>query len=100
VGYDEVFIGRVTQAIAKKKLRTNPDTQILEDVAALTFIEHYMMAFYQKFDTQYDEDKWIDIILRTWKKMSEKAQNFALTGNIQLPEELVPLIQKALAKAA
>jgi hypothetical protein len=100
VGYDEAFIGRVTQAISKKNLRTNPDTQILEDVAALTFLEHYMMAFYQKFDTQYDEDKWIDIILRTWKKMSEKAQNFALTGNIQLPEELVPLIQKALAKAA
>ncbi len=100
VGYDEVFIGRVTQAIAKKKLRTNPDTQILEDVAALTFIEHYMMAFYQKFDTQYDEDKWIDIILKTWKKMSSKAQDFALTGNIQLPEELVPLIQKAVAKAA
>ncbi len=100
VGYDEVFIGRVTQAIAKKKLRTNPDTQILEDVAALTFIEHYMMAFYQKFDTQYDEDKWIDIILKTWKKMSPQAQEFALTGNIQLPEELVPLIQKAVAKAA
>ena len=100
VGYDEMFIGRVTQAIAKKKLKTNPDTQILEDVAALTFIEHYMMAFYQKFDTQYDEDKWIDIILRTWKKMSPQAQEFALTGNIQLPEELVPLIQKAVAKAA
>ncbi|HHL18615.1 MAG TPA: DUF4202 domain-containing protein [Thiothrix sp.] len=100
VGYDEVFISRVTQAIAKKKLKTNPDTQILEDVAALTFIEHYMMAFYQKFDTQYDEDKWIDIILRTWKKMSPRAQEFALTGNIQLPEELVPLIQKAVAKAA
>ena len=55
-------------AIAKKKLRTNPDTQIVEDIAALTFIEHYMMAFYQKFDTQYDEEKWIDIVLRTWKK--------------------------------
>jgi len=99
VGYDEVFIGRVTEAIAKKKLRTNPDTQILEDVAALTFIEHYMMPFYQKFDTQYDEDKWIDIILKTWKKMSSQAHDFALTGNIQLPEALVPLIQKAVAKA-
>ncbi|CAA6805667.1 MAG: Unknown protein [uncultured Thiotrichaceae bacterium] len=99
-GYDEDAIERVKLAIAKKKVKTNPDTQLVEDIAALTFIEHYMMAFYQKFDTQYDEDKWIDIILRTWKKMSPKAQAFALAGNIALPEALVPLIQKALAKAA
>lgn len=98
-GYDELFIGRAKQAIAKKQLRTNPDTQIVEDIAALTFVEHYMMPFYQKFDTQYDEDKWIDIVLKTWKKMSPAAQEFALTGNIKLPEELVPLIQKAVAKA-
>lgn len=100
VGYTEDSIERVKLAIAKKKLQTNPDTQLVEDIAALTFIEHYMMAFYQKFDTQYDEDKWIDIVLRTWKKMSPQAQEFALSGKIALPEELVPLIQKALAKAS
>ena len=98
-GYDEAFIERVKLAIGKKNLKTNKDTQILEDVAALTFLEHYMMAMYINFP-QYDEEKWIDIIIRTWKKMSPAAQEFALSGNVKLAEDLVPTIQKALAKAA
>jgi len=84
-------------AIAKKSLKTNPDTQIVEDIAALVFIEHYMLDFYKKFP-QYDEDKWVDIILRTWKKMSPAAHEFALSGNLKLPDSLVYLIQKAVAK--
>jgi len=98
-GYDEEFIARVKLAIGKKNLKTNHDTQILEDVAALTFLEHYMMAMYINFP-QYDEEKWIDIIIRTWKKMSPAAQAFALSGDVKLVEELVPVIQKALAKVA
>jgi len=98
VGYDDETIQRVKLAIGKKNLKNNKDTQILEDVAALTFIEHYMMAMYNNFP-QYDEEKWIDIIIRTWKKMSVDAQAFALSGNVKLPEALVPVIQKAIAKA-
>ncbi len=96
-GYDQETIERVKLAIGKKNLRSNPDTQIVEDIAALTFIEHYMTTMYNKFP-QYDEDKWIDIIIRTWKKMSPEAHEFALSGKLKLPEALVPLIQKALAK--
>ena len=98
VGYDEETIARVKLAIGKKDLKNNKDTQILEDVAALTFIEHYMTAMYENFP-QYDEEKWIDIIIRTWKKMSPDAQAFALSGDLKLPADLVPVIQKALAKA-
>ncbi len=96
-GYDEDVIERVKLAIGKKKLKDNPDTQILEDIAALTFIEHYMMAMYTNFP-DYDEEKWIDIIIRTWKKMSPDAHEFALSGNLKLPESLVPVIQKAIEK--
>lgn len=96
-GYDDAFIERVKLAIGKKNLKSNPDTQILEAVAALTFIEHYMMAMYLNFP-QYDEEKWIDIIIRTWKKMSPQAQEFALSGKLKLPEKLVPVITKAIEK--
>lgn len=96
VGYDAETIKRVKAAIAKKDLRNNPDTQIVEDLAALTFIEHYMLAMYEKFP-QYDEEKWIDIILRTWNKMSPAAQAFALSGKVSLPESLVAVIKKAIA---
>ena len=74
----------------------NPDTQLLEDVIDLVFIEHYMLAFAGKHP-EYDEEKWLDIIRKTWKKMSEPARQFALSGAIRLPEPLLPLIQKAIA---
>src|SRR5512144_1872892 len=40
-GYGEEVIERVKQAVGKRALKLNPDTQLLEDVAGLTFIEHY-----------------------------------------------------------
>jgi hypothetical protein len=95
-GYDEDFIERVKLAVSKKSLKSNPDTQLLEDVTALVFIEHYMLDFVNKHP-EYDEEKWLGIVRRTWGKMSEKAHQFALGGHITLPESLIPLIQKAVA---
>lgn len=96
-GYGEEVIDRVKQAVGKRALKVNPDTQLLEDVAGLTFIEHYMLDFAARHP-EYDEAKWIDIIRKTWKKMSSRAQQFALSGGIKLPEPLVPLIQKAVSE--
>jgi hypothetical protein len=95
-GYDEAFVERVKQAVGKRALKVNQDTQLLEDVTDLVFIEHYMLAFAQKHP-EYDEAKWLDIVRKTWKKMSARAQQFALSGSIKLPEPLIPLIQKAVA---
>lgn len=94
-GYDEDIIDRVKKAIGKKGIKVNKDTQLLEDVTDLVFIEHYMLAFAEKHP-EYGEDKWLDIIRKTWKKMSAEGQQFALSGNIKLPEPLIPLIQKAV----
>ena len=95
-GYDEADIERLKLAVGKKSLKSNKDTQLLEDVTALVFIEHYMLEFAEKHP-EYSEEKWIDIIKKTWRKMTENAHEFALSGKIALPEPLVPLIQKALA---
>lgn len=95
-GYDAETIERVTKAVGKRGLKVNPDTQLLEDVVDLVFIEHYMLEFAGKHP-EYDEEKWLDIVRKTWKKMSESARAFALAGKIQLPEPLIPLIQKAVA---
>ena len=46
----------------------------------------------------YDEAKWLDIIRKTWRKMSPRAHQFATGGGITLPEALVPLILKAIAE--
>ncbi|MGD8591178.1 MAG: DUF4202 domain-containing protein [Chromatiales bacterium] len=95
-GYDEETIERVKQAVGKRALKVNPDSQLLEDVADLVFIEHYMLEFANKHP-EYTEEKWLDIVRKTWKKMSKRAQDFALSGNLKLPEPLVPLIQKAVS---
>jgi len=96
-GYDDEFIARVKQAIGKKSLKKSADTQLLEDVASLVFIEHYMQAFVDK-NPEYDEQKWLDIIRKTWRKMSDRAHRFALDGHITLPDPLLPLIQKAVSE--
>jgi hypothetical protein len=94
-GYDEATIEQVKMAVGKRQLKVNPDTQMMEDVTDLVFIEHYMLGFAgQKPD--YSEEKWLDIIRKTWKKMSDRAHTFATTGGIKLPEPLVPLILKAI----
>ena len=96
-GYENEFIVRVTQAVGKKSLKTNPDTQLLEDVAGLVFIEHYMLDFAGRHP-EYDEQKWIEIIRRIWNKISVRAHQYALAGHIKLPDPLVALIKKAVSK--
>ena len=95
-GYGEQDIERVRNAVSKKNIKSNPDTQLLEDVTDLVFMEHYMLEFVGKHP-EYSEEKWIDIIQKTWNKMSDDAHAFALSGAVRLPESLLPLITKAVS---
>jgi hypothetical protein len=95
-GYDDEVIDRVRNAVAKKNIKGNPDTQLLEDVTDLVFLEYYLLAFVAKHP-DYSDQKWIEIIQKTWNKMSDDAHAFALSGAVRLPESLVPLIRKAVS---
>lgn len=94
-GYDDEMIERVKAIVSKKALKVNPETQMMEDVVDLVFIEHYMLQFAGQHP-EYDEARWIEIVKKTWNKMSARAHDFALAGKIKLPEALVPLILKAV----
>lgn len=94
-GYDDAMIARVTSIVSKKGLKVNAETQLMEDVADLVFIEHYITGFAAQHP-EYDEEKWLQIIRKTWQKMSPRAHQFVLAGNIRLPEALAPLILKAV----
>jgi len=98
-GYAGKEIERVRNAVAKKNIKGNPDTQLLEDVTDLVFMEHYMLEFVGKHP-DYTEEKWIDIIRKTWNKMSANAHDFTLSGAVKLPESLLPLVMKAVADDA
>ena len=94
-GFNDSDIERAKKAVAKVGIKSNPDTQLLEDVVGLVFIEFYMLDFAAKH-SEYTEQKWIDIIRKTWNKMSAEAHEFVLAGKISLPESLTPIILKAV----
>ena len=89
-GYDEAFIAKVKFLIRKKQLKTDFETQILEDVVCLVFLEYYL----EDFVTKHDFEKIKDILKKTWAKMSEKAQKEAL--QINFSSQSLRIIQEAL----
>lgn len=89
-GYDSGTIQQVRKMIAKQGIKRDADVQLIEDVACLVFLEHYFPAF----ASQYDEDKLIDIVRKTWKKMSEQGQQAAL--GLALPDGLGRIVAQAL----
>ncbi len=91
VGYDEKLIESVTFLLLKKQLKKNELTQTLEDVICLVFLEFY----FEKFSEKYSEGKTIDILRKTWKKMSSKGQKAAM--ELQLSDHSQDLISKALS---
>ncbi|HEX9395638.1 MAG TPA: DUF4202 domain-containing protein [Burkholderiales bacterium] len=93
-GYDAASIERVKSAVAKKMLRMDPEAQLLEDVVALVFLEHYLGEFAAQH-REYDEAKFIDILRKTWRKMSPRAREFALSSGLKIPKELISLVRKA-----
>ncbi|MEL1242398.1 DUF4202 domain-containing protein [Flavobacterium flavipallidum] len=76
-GYSPEFIARVSFLIEKKLLKKDEETQLLEDVICLVFLEYYLEPFVEKHDTE----KLKNIILKTWNKMSEKGHQAALKIN-------------------
>ncbi|HNQ57744.1 MAG: DUF4202 domain-containing protein [Burkholderiales bacterium] len=93
-GYDAETTERVQAAVGKKALKLNADTQLLEDTADLVFLEHYLAGFMARH-ADYSEGKWLDILRKTWQKMSPGAREFVLAGKVSLPETAQPLIRKA-----
>lgn len=100
-GYEDKQAEQVASIICKENLKDktsgqlNIDSQILEDVACLVFLEHYFEDFAAKYLEQDNEAKIIRIVQLTWKKMSENAHSIAL--GLTLPDHLNTLVTKALS---
>jgi len=90
VGYDAELVDKVSFLLQKKQLKRNEETQLLEDVICLVFLEFY----FEKFSQKYSEEKLIDVLQKTWKKMSEDGQSAALQLN--LSEASLGLVKLAL----
>lgn len=93
-GYEEVMIARVQSLLKKERLKSDPETQSLEDVACLVFLENW----FADFAKQHDPDKVVDIVAKTWKKMSPAGHEAALEMAHKLPGDALALVQRALGK--
>jgi hypothetical protein len=91
VGYPENLVARVQSLVRKEGLKTDAETQALEDVACLVFLEHE----FSDFAARHDEQKVIGIVARTWRKMSERGRAAALGLDLKPADRA--LIEKALA---
>ncbi|ALJ06677.1 hypothetical protein APS56_00910 [Pseudalgibacter alginicilyticus] len=91
VGYDSEFIERVSFLINKKLIKKDEGSQTIEDVICLVFLEFY----FEDFAAKHSEEKIIDILQKTWKKMSEKGHAEAL--KLSYSDTDLELIKKALA---
>ena len=80
--------------VSKTGLKTNPGTQALEDAAVLVFLENEISTFAAQH-ADYLREKFVDILKKTWRKLSPAAQHAAT--NLALPPAIAELVRAALA---
>ena len=90
-GYEPALIEEVRRINLKQNLKNNRDVQTMEDALCLAFLAHEFSEFCQK----YPAEKVIEVVQKTWRKMSPGAHELALA--LPQPPELLALIQRALA---
>ncbi|KAL8712233.1 MAG: hypothetical protein Q9220_003384 [cf. Caloplaca sp. 1 TL-2023] len=90
-GYSEEDADRVAALVRKENLKADDETQTLEDVACLVFLGDQ----FEEFEKGHDEAKILNILRKTWIKMSARGHELAL--EISMSERAQALIGKALA---
>lgn len=90
-GYDAAARARVGALVRKEGIKRDAETQTLEDVACLVFLEHEAAAFMAR----HDEAKCVDIAVKTWRKMSPAGQ--AAAQALTLDPLVAGIVAKALA---
>lgn len=91
VGYEDDFMERVSFLINKKLIKKDQESQTIEDVICLVFLEYY----FEEFASKHDDEKVIDILQKTWKKMSDEGHTAAL--KINFSEKSLLLVKQAIA---
>lgn len=94
LGFDLETRATVRRIQRKQGLKLDRDVQIMEDALCLSFLENEFVPFMEG----YEDEKVIDIVQKTWRKMSPQGQKLALT--LPLFGRAEYLIKTALAGLA
>jgi hypothetical protein len=91
IGYQPATLDRVRSLLKKERLKTDPETQALEDVICVVFLENY----FAEFAAKHEQEKIIGILRRTWAKMSPVGREAAL--KLPMSADAAALVGRALA---
>lgn len=78
-GYQAATVARVQAIIRKQHLRDDPEVQTLEDALCLVFLE---LQLDELTASLADETKMVDVLRKSWAKMSPAGREFALGLNL------------------
>lgn len=73
LGYEQETIAQVRKLISKRGFPTDPESRTLEDALCLVFLEHQFADLAAKSS----DDKMINALRKTWKKMTPRAREIA-----------------------
>lgn len=90
VGYAADGIARVRSLVERRALRTDPEAQLVEDCACLSFLEHEL----EPFAVGRTDEQLIDILRKTWAKMGPLGR--AAAAHVSLPAPLAALVGRAI----
>lgn len=91
VGYDADLTDRVRQIILKQRIKSDPEVQTMENALCLVFLQYQFDDLIAKLK----EEKMIDILQKTWAKMSTPGREAA--SAIQFSKEAKDLLAKSLS---
>ena len=94
VGYDDTLIGRVAALLRKERLTVDPEAQLVEDVACLVFLTYGL----DDFMTKHPAPKVVDVLRKTWRKMSDAGRAAAL--DLSLTPEARALVTAAVTASS
>ncbi len=94
-GYSNEEIEQTTKLVKKERLKKDRDSQALENVVDIVFLEHYFDEFSAKY-RGYDDAKMVDILGKTLRKMSPKGHQAALS--LDLPARTRRLVHAAIER--
>jgi len=86
---------QIARSVSKTDLRKDAGSQALEDAAILVFLENEIGAFAAQH-ADYTREKFVDILRKTWRKLSPAAQPHARA--LKLPPAIADLVHAALSE--
>ncbi len=94
-GYTDADVERVQAIVRKQGLGRDPEVQVHEDALCLVFLETQFDALAAQLD---DDDKMVDILRKTARKMSP--DGLAAAAGLPLSPDGAALLGRALADAS